>query len=159
MLAIITGGDDKESRYFQRPMCVEELKWAIEGGVKIVPVVTAADKPKVGELIEEGKAAGIDLSACDFQHVDRSNTTMMKASLKQIIHAERIAEPGKAELVGELANAGSSVQGSRSWAGQHSPTRLSGALSESFSGRSSGRLSSGPGGEGVPPSALVTVVP
>ena len=50
MLAIITGGDDKESRYFQRPMCVEELKWAIVGGgVKIVPVVTAADKPKVGE--------------------------------------------------------------------------------------------------------------
>jgi len=49
VLAIITGGDDKESRYFQRPMCVEELKWAIEGGVKIVPVVTAADKPKVGE--------------------------------------------------------------------------------------------------------------
>ena len=34
MLAIITGGDDKESRYFQRPMCVEELKWAIEAGVK-----------------------------------------------------------------------------------------------------------------------------
>ena len=32
MLAIITGGDDKESRYFQRPMCVEELKWAIVGG-------------------------------------------------------------------------------------------------------------------------------
>ena len=49
MLAIITGGDDKESRYFQRPMCVDELKWAIEAGVKIVPVVTAADKPKVGE--------------------------------------------------------------------------------------------------------------
>ena len=151
MLAIITGGDDKESRYFQRPMCVDELKWAIEGGVKIVPVVTAADKLKVGEFIEEGIAAGINLSACDFQHVDRSNTTMMKASLKQIIHAERIAEPGKAKLVGELANAGSSVQGSRSWARQ--------PLSESFSGHSSGRLSSGPGGEGVPPSALVTVVP
>ena len=49
VLAIITGGDDKESRYFQRPMCVEELMWAIEAGVKIVPVVTAADKPKVGE--------------------------------------------------------------------------------------------------------------
>ena len=29
-------------------MCVDELKWAIEAGVKIVPVVTAADKPKVG---------------------------------------------------------------------------------------------------------------
>ena len=95
MLAIITGGDDTESRYFQRPMCVEELKWAIEAGVKIVPVVTAADKPKVGEYIAEGIAAGIDLSACDFQHIDRSNPIMIEASLKSIMGAEEIAEAGK----------------------------------------------------------------
>ena len=95
VIAIITGGDETESRYFQRPMCVEELKWAIEAGVKIVPVVTAADKPKVGEYIAEGIAAGIDLSACDFQHVDRSNPNMMEASLKSIIGAEAIAEAGK----------------------------------------------------------------
>ena len=58
MLAIITGGDDKESRYFQRSMCVDELKWAIEGGVKIVPVVTAADKLKVGD-VKEGTVATV----------------------------------------------------------------------------------------------------
>ena len=95
MLAIITGGDDTESRYFQRPMCVDELKWAFEAGVKIVPVVIAADKPKVGEYIAEGIAAGIDLSACDFQHIDRSNPIMIEASLKSIIGAEEIAEAGK----------------------------------------------------------------
>ena len=50
---------------------------------------------KVGEFIEEGKAAGIDLSACDFQHIDRSNPDMMEASLKSIIRAEAIAEAGK----------------------------------------------------------------
>jgi hypothetical protein len=95
VLAIITGGDDTESRYFQRPMCVEELKWAIEVGVKIVPVVTAADKSKIGEYIAEGKAAGIDLSACDFKHIDRSNPDMMEAFLKSIMGAEAIAKSGK----------------------------------------------------------------
>ena len=98
MLAIITGGDDTESRYFQRPMCVDELKWAFEAGVKIVPVVIAADKSKVGEYIAEGIAAGIDLSACDFQHIDRSNPIMIEASLKSIIGAEEIAEAGKRSL-------------------------------------------------------------
>ena len=95
MLAIITGGDDKKSHYFQRPMCVEELKWAIEVGVKIVPVVTAADKPKVGEYIAEGISVGIDLSACDFKHIDRSDPIMLEASLKSILGAEKIAEAGK----------------------------------------------------------------
>ena len=95
VIAIITGGDNKVSRYFQRSMCVQELKWAIEAGVKIVPVVTAADKPNIGDYVAEGKAAGIDLSACDFKHVDRSNPEMMEASLKSIIGAEAIAEAGK----------------------------------------------------------------
>jgi hypothetical protein len=97
VLAIITGGDDKESRYFPRPMCVEELKWAIEVGVKIVPVVTAADKlnNKVCEYIAEGKAAGIDLSCCDWLHIDRSNPIMVEASAKSIIREEAIAEAGK----------------------------------------------------------------
>ena len=54
---------------------------------------------KVGEFIKEGIAAGIDLSKCDFQHVDRSNPDMMEASLKSIIRAEGDAEPGKAAHV------------------------------------------------------------
>jgi len=95
VLAIITGGDDKESRYFQRPMCVQELKWAIEAGVKIVPVVLVADKPKVGEYIAEGISVGIDLSACDFKHIDRSDPIMLEASLESILGAEKIAEAGK----------------------------------------------------------------
>jgi hypothetical protein len=98
VLAIITGGDENNHRYFQRPMCVQELKWAIEAGKPIVPVVAAADKPKVGDYIAEGKAKGIDLSACDFQHVDRSNSVMMSASLTCIIRAEAIAEADKAKL-------------------------------------------------------------
>ena len=49
--------------------------------------------------MKEGIAAGIDLSACNFEHVDRSNPDMMEASLKCIIRAEEDAKPGKAAHV------------------------------------------------------------
>jgi len=50
-----------------------------------VPIVTALDKPKVGEYIAEGRRKGIDLSACDFKHIDRSNPTMLQASIQTIL--------------------------------------------------------------------------
>ena len=52
-----------------------------------MPVVTALDKIKVGEYISEGQRKGIDLSACDFKHVDRSCYTMLQASLQTILDA------------------------------------------------------------------------
>ena len=86
VMAIITGeGDTTEHRYFQRPLCVKELKWAIAAGKPIVPVVTATDKPNIGTYIDEGKSKGIDLSACDFQHVDRSKAKMLNASIETIL--------------------------------------------------------------------------
>ena len=78
-------------------MCVQELMWAINAGKSIVPVVTAADKPHVGEYIDEGKAKGIDLSECDFKHVDRSNKTMLAASIQTILDA--MENGGKATKV------------------------------------------------------------
>ena len=66
-------------RNAERELCVQELTWAIEAGKAIVPVVVADDKKLVTNYITEGKGKGIDLSACDFKHVDRSNTTMMQA--------------------------------------------------------------------------------
>ena len=90
ILAIITGeGDKKENRYFERPLCVKELKWAIAAGKPIVPTVTVADKPNIGKYIDEGKTKGIDLSACDYQHVDRSRALMLNASIETILDVRR----------------------------------------------------------------------
>ena len=97
IIAVITGDDVKEHRYFERECCVDELKWAIEAGKNIIPVVIAADKPKVGEYIKEGISKGIDLSACDFKHVDRSNQDHLDASLKTIMSA--MDQPPKARVV------------------------------------------------------------
>lgn len=95
VLAIITGGEIPENRYFERPLCVQELKWAINAGKNIVPVVVALDKPNIGTYIHEGKTKGIDLSGCDVKHVDRSNMTMLSASLQTVISA--MYKPAKAK--------------------------------------------------------------
>ena len=92
VLAIISGGGVKEHRYFERPMCVQELKWAAEAGKPIVPVVNADDKKQVGGYIEEGKAKGVDLSACDFQHVDRSKTIMMQVPFQAYVYRSAYAQ-------------------------------------------------------------------
>ena len=105
MIAIITGGADLDKRYFERRMCREELKWAIAAGKTIVPVVAAVDKPNVGAYIAEGQSKGIDLSACDFKHFDRSNPTMKAASVQTILDAMK--SPPKAKLV---AAAGAAAQ-------------------------------------------------
>ena len=78
-------------------MCVQELNWAIDAGKIIVPVVVATDKPKVGEYIAEGKTKGVDLSGCDFKHIDRSNKTMLAASIQTILDA--MENGGKATKV------------------------------------------------------------
>ena len=89
-------------------MCVQELNWAIDAGKTIVPVVVATDKPKVGEYIAEGKTKGIDLSGCDFKHIDRSNKTMLDASLQTILDAMKTG--AKARKVA-VAGAASGVAG------------------------------------------------
>ena len=96
VLAIITGGKEDEKRYFERPMCRQELNWAIEAGTPIVPVVGMLDKPIVGKYIEEGQSKGIDLQKCDFKHVDCSNNTLLQAALQTILVAA--AKPGTASF-------------------------------------------------------------
>ena len=109
VIAIITGeGDTTENRYFERPLCVKELKWAIAAGKPIVPVVTAADKSNIGTYIDEGKSKGIDLSACDFQHVDRSKAKMLNASIETILDvAKKVKKSGtKAKECGNAQKSG-----------------------------------------------------
>lgn len=55
VIALISGSAKKENRYFERENCVNELRWAIEFGKPVVPVIYIADKPQVGRLIREGQ--------------------------------------------------------------------------------------------------------
>jgi len=84
VIAVISGGDVKENRYFERSACQAELKWAIESGKPIVPVVDGLEKLMIGEYIKEGKAKGIDLSDCNFVDFNKSHPAMIKGSLNML---------------------------------------------------------------------------
>ena len=51
MIAVITKGPDPESDYFNRPLCLQELRWAVEAGVQIQPVINIDDKKRIGEFM------------------------------------------------------------------------------------------------------------
>ena len=84
-LAIVTGPcvnpdcpDDtpETNAYFARPYCLQELRWAIEAGVKIQPIVRSEDKPTIGEFMDAapsdlkvlGEAMFIDLNYSDREY-------------------------------------------------------------------------------------------
>ena len=83
ILAFIT--DNGSDSYFSREMCRQELGWAIDANVPIVPVISVLDKPKVGAFIAEGQSHGIDLSNHNFCTVDRSGPEYLRTSLSVII--------------------------------------------------------------------------
>ena len=83
LIAIVT--DDGNDSYFSRPMCREEIKWALDAGKQIVPVVAAVDKPKIGAFIAEAKTHGLDFGSYNFVHLDRSGPRYLNASLASTV--------------------------------------------------------------------------
>jgi len=82
-IAIIT--DNGRDSYFSRPMCRQEIQWAIDAGKIIVPVHSSDDKKRIGDFIAEGQKFDIDFSRYDFAQFDRSGPEFLEASLKKII--------------------------------------------------------------------------
>lgn len=81
VVAIVSGGDFPEDRYFGRDACLRELALAVEHQKTVVPVVDVDDRHLVKKYIAEGIRYGIDLSSCDFVECIRSNVNFFKASL------------------------------------------------------------------------------
>jgi hypothetical protein len=88
VIAIITGaveGDD-DTAYFRRPYCIQELRWAVEANVPILPVVDATDKDNIGELLrlapEDFSDLGKTHNIIDFHH---SSTELRDASIRTVL--------------------------------------------------------------------------
>ena len=81
IIAVITGGEKKADRYFERPACVAELKWAIAAKKVVVPVIVGVEKPLISTYIAEGKAKGIDLADCQFVDFNNSHPSMTEGSM------------------------------------------------------------------------------
>ena len=74
-------------------MCREEIQWALDAGIPIVPVVATVDKLKIEDFIEEGQTGtdaegqtyGIDFSSYNFVHLDCSGPLYLEAFLETIL--------------------------------------------------------------------------
>jgi hypothetical protein len=94
-LAIVTDNGNKDESYFSRWMCREEIKWAMEAGRTIVPVVRMRDKDNIGKFIAEAASHGLDFGSLNFVHLDRSGPKYIQASLETIVDQVAL-QPGNA---------------------------------------------------------------
>ena len=74
----VTSEDDpnkgpEQNAYFNRWMCIQELRWAVQYNVPIQPVVRAEDKKKIGDFIQMAPDDLKFLGSIDWKHLDRGN--------------------------------------------------------------------------------------
>lgn len=74
-------------QYFSRPYCVQELRWAIEMGKPIIPIVDIADKTRIGELLQTApddlreiiqRIDFIDLNRSDYDYLQVGITKLLR---------------------------------------------------------------------------------
>ena len=101
VIALVTGSDGGEgTAYFERYYCLQELRWAAEKDppVYIQPVISWADKTRIGEFIAQapddlkilGKVDFIDLNTSDVEYWDAGvNKVIKKAELALLAKGSR----------------------------------------------------------------------
>ena len=103
VLAVITGpcvdndsdANPVENAYFSRSMCCNELRWARESGVPIIPLVRAEDRKKIFDFVQLAPEDLRDLINLDFIHVDRSTRSDMDHGAGKVIERfKRVASVG-----------------------------------------------------------------
>ena len=94
VIAIITdGGDDPSHAYFARPFCLAELRWAVNAGRYVQPVIDMKDKEKIGQLLQSapddlrglGMVDFVDLNRTDQRYFVRHSLSSHRAYRKELI--------------------------------------------------------------------------
>ena len=100
VIAIISGDESSDpNAYFNRPLCVQELRrWARESGTPIRPVVVASDKKRIGVFLGLSPDELKDLGRTYFIHLDRSRITYWDAGVKEIHQAIHLVAACSAAL-------------------------------------------------------------
>lgn len=102
VLAIITGPCTNEddptqaaevNAYFKRDFCLAELRWARDAGIKIQPIIRAADKGRIGELMSLAPEDLQFLADVDFITLDRSDKDYWQVGVDKILKAAGKAAP------------------------------------------------------------------
>lgn len=91
VVAIITKGPNSEDDYFSRPFCLTELRWAVQAGVHIQPVINIDDKKKIGEFMAGAPKDLGHLGGVDFKELYRGNPRMWDVGVEDIVEAAGLA--------------------------------------------------------------------
>ena len=78
-------GGPEQNAYFNRWMCQQELRWAIQYNIPIQPVIRAEDKKKIGEFIEMAPDDLKFLGGIDWKHLDRGNKRFFDLGVEMVI--------------------------------------------------------------------------
>ena len=107
IVAVVTGverdGDPDDSAYFKREYCMKELRWAVQAGVPIQPVVSREDKQRIGEFVGQIPGDLKDLGKVDFKALDRISPAIWTTSIDEMLKSidALSAAAGLADAVSE----------------------------------------------------------
>ena len=96
VLAVITGpcvnpdqpdGKPEDNAYFGRPMCIQELQWARDAGVPILPLIRDEDEGNVKAFFNMAPQPLKYLGAKEIYPLDRSRPTYWDAGVDEILDA------------------------------------------------------------------------
>jgi hypothetical protein len=77
-------------KYFERPFCLKELRWARDAGKTVVPCHDRDDKKSIGAFLQMCPEdlrgiGGIDFVSIDFVSIDRSDDELFEVGVRKVI--------------------------------------------------------------------------
>ena len=113
--------EQAENAYFNRWMCQQELRWAVEAGVPIQPVVRIKDKGKIGDFIQMAPDDLKFIGNTNWEDLNRSNSRKFQLGVEMVMEQAN-AQIAKAEKAREQARSAAASAGeTKSSAGSSAP--------------------------------------
>ena len=81
-----------DNAYFARPFCVQELRWAVEAGVRVQPVVDRQDQGNIGVLLSTAPEDLRFLGSIDMVALDRSAIEYWRVGVQMLLEREPAAD-------------------------------------------------------------------
>jgi hypothetical protein len=74
-------------KYFERPFCLKELRWARDAGKTVVPCVDCDDKKSIGAFLQMCPEDLRGIGGIDFVAIDRSDNRAFALGVSNVIEA------------------------------------------------------------------------
>ena len=95
VIAIVSGAAEGQSEmaYFHREFCLKELRWAMDAEVFVQPVVAAADKKEISEMMQQVPADLEHLKGINWEHIDHKDNEYFALGVDKIIRSAKLNDP------------------------------------------------------------------